>query len=68
MKEYRVKYKIKGYGYITVTANDENDAMDEIDRVFCGDIPKHDENSWIYDDTLWDIEWDTSETIDAREI
>ena len=68
MKEYRVKYKLKGYGYITVTANDEDDAMEEIDRVFCGDKPKHEENDWIDDDTLWDIEWTTTDVIDAVEI
>lgn len=68
MKEYSVKYKLKGYGYIKVTANNEDDAMEEIDRVFCGDKPRHEENDWIDDDVLWDIEWNTSETIDAIEI
>lgn len=68
MKEYSVKYKLKGYGYITVTANNEDDAMNEIDRIFCGDEPRHDENSWIDDDTLWDIEWTTVETINANEV
>jgi hypothetical protein len=68
MKEYSVKYKLKGYGYITVIANNEDDAMEEIDRVFCGDKPRHEKNDWIDDDVLWDIEWTTSETIDAVEI
>lgn len=68
MKEYEVKYKLKGYGYITVIANNEDDAMDEIDRVFGGDPPKHDKNSWIDDEVLWDIEWDTVETTSAEEI
>jgi len=68
MKKYRVEYKLKGYGHITVIANDEKDAMNEIDRIFYGDKPRHNENRWIDDDVLWDIEWDTSETTDAKEI
>jgi hypothetical protein len=68
MKEYSVKYKLKGYGYITVTADDEDDAMDEINLIFEGEKPKHEDNDWINDDVLWDIEWDTVETINAREI
>lgn len=68
MKKYNVKYELKGYGYITVTAEDENDAMNEIDRIFCHDEPRHEENDWIDDDTLWDIEWTTTDVIDANEI
>lgn len=62
MKEYTVNYKLTGYGYIKVTAKDEDDAMDEINSVFCGDKPKHDENSWIDNEVLYDTEWDTEVT------
>ena len=68
MKEYTVKYELKGYGYITVTAEDEDDAKNEIDRFFCNDEPRHKENDWIDDDTLWDIEWTTTDVIDAIKI
>ena len=68
MKAYTVKYELKGYGYITVAAEDENDAKNEIDRIFCNDEPRHDENNWIDDNVLWDIEWTTTDVIDANEI
>lgn len=68
MKEYSVKYKLKEYGYIRVTAENEDDAMDEIDRVFYGDEPRHEENDWIDNDTLWDIEWTTTDVISANEV
>lgn len=68
MKEYSVKYELKGYGYITITAENENDAMDEIDRIVCGENPKHEDNVWIDDDVLWDIEWDTTEVVNVVEI
>ena len=68
MKEYKVAYELKGRGYITVTAENEEDAMEEIERVFCGDLPKHDENSWIDNDILWDIEWNTTDVLNALEI
>jgi hypothetical protein len=65
MKEYTVKYELKGYGYITVTADDEDDAMDEINRVFCGENPKYEDNDWIDEDALWDIEWSTTDVINV---
>ncbi len=62
MKEYTVNYKLTGYGYIKVIAENENDAMDEINSVFCGEKPKHDENLWIDNEVLYDTEWDTEVT------
>jgi hypothetical protein len=67
MKGYTVKYELKGYGYITVIADDEDDAMDEINRIFEIEKPKHEENDWIDDDVLWDIEWSTTDVINAVE-
>ena len=67
MKEYTLKYKIKGYGCIRVTAENEDDAMNEIDRVFGGDSPNHEENDWIDNDTLWDIEWTTTDVTSVEE-
>lgn len=66
MKEYSVKYKIKGYGRIRVTAENEDDAMNEINRVFCRSEPNHEENDWIDEDALWDIEWTTTDAIEAE--
>ena len=66
MKEYCVEYKIKGTGYLTVYANSEEEARSEIENVFGGDPPEIEENSWIDQDVVWDLEWDT-ETINAVE-
>lgn len=66
MKEYCVKYKLSGTSYIRVMADSEEDAMNEIENVFAGDPPENEENSWIDQEVVWDIEWDC-ETIDATE-
>ena len=68
MKEYTVKYKLGGYGYLTVVAESEEDAMEEIDRVMCGDEPTHPENSWVSPEVVWDIEYTTCETVEAEEV
>lgn len=66
MKEYIVEYEIKTIGQITVSAENEEDAMEEIDLIFCDEDPKYSDNTWIDKDTLWDCEWIT-ETIKAEE-
>ena len=67
MKEYQVKYKIKTIGYITVSAENEEEAMEEVDRIFMDEDPKYSENTWIDQDVLWDCEWDT-DTLEAEEV
>ena len=67
MKEYEVKYKIEGYGYISVIAENEKDAMNEVNRLFRGNNPRHEENDWIDSGDLWDIDCDRTEVIDAIE-
>lgn len=66
MKEYCVKYKLSGTGYLKVMADSEEEAMNEIENVFTGDPPENEENSWIDQEVVWDLEWDC-ETIDATE-
>jgi hypothetical protein len=68
MKEYYVKYELAGTGFIRVTARNEEDAQEEIDRIFAGDEPIHEDNQWIDQDVLWDIEWDKVDTISAEEV
>lgn len=63
MKEYYVKYELAGTGFIRVTAHNEEDAQEEIDRIFAGDEPIHEDNQWIDQDVLWNIEWDKVDTI-----
>lgn len=58
MKKYTVHYYIGGMGRIEVMANSEDEAREEIDRVFCGQEVMNDENFWIDQDALYDLEWD----------
>lgn len=66
MKEYCVEYEIKGKGFLVVKANSEEEAMSEIESIFMKDSPKIEDNQWIDEDVVWDLEWDT-ETVDATE-
>lgn len=66
MKEYCVEYTIKGRGYLVVMADNEEEAMSEIENVFGGDPPENEENQWIDQDVVWDLEWDC-ETVNAVE-
>ena len=60
MKEYKVKYTLKPIvAEICVLAESEEEAQEEIERVFRGEAPQRDENFWIDQDTLWDVEWYT---------
>lgn len=58
MREYRIKYEIKGTGYLVFTANSEKEAEEEFDRISCGDKPKIEDNEWITDEEIYDLEWD----------
>lgn len=60
MKEYKVKYTLKPVvAEIFVMAESEEEAQEEIERVFRGEAPQRDENFWIDQNTLWDVEWYT---------
>jgi len=58
MKRYKVSYTLKSsYSTIVVKAESKEEAMEEIERVFEGGKPKHDENAWIDEETLRNCEW-----------
>ena len=67
MKDYLVIYELAGKGLIQVTARNEEEAREEVERVFAGDEPVHEENQWIDQDVLWDIEWDKTDITDVKE-
>lgn len=58
MRKYRIKYKIEGTGYLVFTANSEEEAEEEFDRISCGDKPQIEDNEWITDEEIYDLEWD----------
>ena len=69
LKEYRVKYNLKPItAEISVMAESEEEAQEEIERVFAGDAPERGENSWIDTEVLWDVEWytDVEEVIEVE--
>lgn len=59
MRKYRIKYEIKGTGYLVFTANSEEEAEEEFYRALCGDDLEIEDNAWINNDVIYDIEWDT---------
>lgn len=67
MKEYRVNYTIKGKGIITVYAESKEEAFDEVWGAFGKEECKNEENDWIDQDALFDIEWD-EEITQVREV
>jgi hypothetical protein len=66
MKEYSVKYKIKGTGELVFMANSEEEAEEEFYRIMGGDEPQIEDNSWINQDVIFDLEWD-EEILETRE-
>lgn len=66
MKEYSVKYKIEGTGYLNIVANSEEEAEEEFYRALCGDDLEIEDNTWIDNDVIYDIEWNT-DILDTRE-
>ena len=60
LKKYNVKYNLKPIcAEIRVMAESEEEAQEEIERVFCGETPEREENLWIDQEILWDTEWYT---------
>lgn len=66
MKEYTIKYKLEGTGYLTFMANSEEEAEEEFDRIICGDKPQIEDNDWITDNIIYDLEWN-SKILNTRE-
>lgn len=58
MATYTVKYKIKGTGYLQFEANSEEEAEQEFYRAFCNEECENEDNSWIDQDVVYDLEWD----------
>jgi hypothetical protein len=69
MKEYNIKYELKGTGCLTFVANSAEEAEEEFDRIMCGDKPQIEDNEWITDDVIYDLEWNLwdVEVLDTRE-
>ena len=68
MKEYNIDYEIAGRGTICVVAESEDDAMEEVNRIFGGDAPLHEENQGITQEDLFDIEWNTADATNAEAV
>lgn len=66
MKEYSIKYKIKSTGYLTFMANSKEEAKEEFYRIMGGDEPEIEDNSWINQDVIFNLEWD-EEILETRE-
>ena len=67
MPMYQVKYKIKGTGYLQFEADSKEEAEEEFDRALCGEECENEENSWIDQDVVYDLEWD-DEILDVNEV
>jgi hypothetical protein len=50
-------------------ANSAEEAEEEFDRIMCGDKPQIEDNEWITDDVIYDLEWNLwdVEVLDTRE-
>jgi len=59
MKEYSIRYELRGTGCLTFRANSAEEAEEEFDRALCGDPLEIEDNAWIDNDVIYDIEWDT---------
>jgi len=68
MKQFEVKYKLSGYGYINIEAETEEEAEEEFYRVICNEECQNEENQWIDQDVLWDIEWTTTDVVETNQV
>lgn len=66
MTTYTVKYKIKGTGYLQFEADSEEEAKQEFYAALEGVECCNEANSWIDQDTVYDVEWN-SEILDVSE-
>lgn len=67
MATYTVKYKIKGTGYLQFEANSEEEAEQEFYRALSNEECENEDNSWIDQDVVYDLEWD-DEILDVNEV
>lgn len=66
MKEYSIKYELKGTGFLNIVANSAEEAEEEFYRALCGDDLEIEDNEWINQDVIYDLEW-YDEILDTRE-
>lgn len=66
MATYTVKYRIKGTGYLQFEANSEEEAEQEFYAALAGAECCNEANSWIDQDTVYDVEWN-GEILDVSE-
>lgn len=66
MPMYQVKYKIKGTGYLQFEADSEEEAEQEFYAALEGEECCNEANSWIDQDTVYDVEWN-GEILDVSE-
>lgn len=66
MATYTVKYRIKGTGYLQFEANSEEEAEQEFYAALAGAECCNEANSWIDQDTVYDVEWN-DEILDVSE-
>ena len=66
MAIYKVRYQIKGTGYLQFEANSEEEAEREFYRTLSNEECKSEENSWIDQDAVYNVEWD-EEVLDVSE-
>lgn len=67
MPIFQIKYKIKGTGYLQFEADSEDEALEEFHRAICNEECQNDDNSWIDQDVVYDLEWD-EEVLDVSEV
>ena len=59
MATYTIKYKIEGTGYLQFEADSEEEAIQEFDAALCGAECCNEDNSWIDQDVVYDLEWNS---------
>ena len=66
MREYNIKYELKSTGCLTFVANSAEEAEEEFYRIMGGDKPQIEDNEWIDQDVIYDLEWN-DEILETRE-
>lgn len=59
LKEYYINYEIKTYtpARICIMAKSEEEAIIEFTKIVAREDVKYEENEWIDEDVLFDVEW-----------
>lgn len=66
MKEYKIRYKLTGTGCLVFRADSAEEAEEEFYRIMCGDSVQKEENEWIDDDIIYDVEYE-NEILETEE-